>query len=463
MNQFIFYDTETSSLRELNFVQAIQIGSILTNSSLEEIDSFSLLCSPLPWTLITPKALLINKKKEIFDTDITHYQMIKTAYDKWSTWSSSGRAVFISYNGMRFDEEVMRRQFYWNLFDPYLTNTNGNSRLDIYLKMYVVGYFYRNYFPIPEKNNQISLKLEHFADLFKMNTQNAHDALEDCEYLKELLSQIKLRLPNFYNEIITTTSKQELFDHLLENKVNYLCSYIPSNKTLRSLPFTILAGAEASNQTIIFNLTNDPNDFFNLTFTELRDLIERKKDSPFKTIGINKTIPSISSETLKKDHVIPIENDMYEDRAELLHNNPDFIFKVNEIFNDIEKPTYSNSYNEEKLYFDGFPNQINKDRMKNFHKMNSLKDKLDIANSFDDEKHRDFAIRICAQEYPSDIDISHLQHCKKLVKTRFGESGPWPDAKKYLLEGESLLKELKDPEEKKLVKLAINSIKSSRN
>ena len=63
MDQFIFYDTETSSLRELNFVQAIQIGSILTNSSLEQIDSFSTLCSPLPWTLVTPKALLINKKK----------------------------------------------------------------------------------------------------------------------------------------------------------------------------------------------------------------------------------------------------------------------------------------------------------------------------------------------------------------------------------------------------------------
>ena len=158
MDQLIFYDTETSSLRELNFVQAIQIGSILTNSSLEQIDSFSTLCSPLPWTLITPKALLINKKKEIFDTEITHYQMIKSTYDKWSSWSSSGEAVFISYNGMRFDEEVMRRQFYWNLFDPYITNTNGNSRLDLYLKMYVVGFFYKDIFPIPEKNNQISLK-----------------------------------------------------------------------------------------------------------------------------------------------------------------------------------------------------------------------------------------------------------------------------------------------------------------
>ena len=48
MDQFIFYDTETSSVKELNFIQAIQIGSILTNPSLEKIDSFSLICAPLP-------------------------------------------------------------------------------------------------------------------------------------------------------------------------------------------------------------------------------------------------------------------------------------------------------------------------------------------------------------------------------------------------------------------------------
>jgi hypothetical protein len=36
MDQFIFYDTETSSVKELNFIQAIQIGSILTNPSFRE-------------------------------------------------------------------------------------------------------------------------------------------------------------------------------------------------------------------------------------------------------------------------------------------------------------------------------------------------------------------------------------------------------------------------------------------
>ena len=463
MNNFIFYDTETSSVKELNYIQAIQIGSILTNSSLEKIDSFSLMCAPLPWTLITPKALLVNKKKEIFNSDINHYQMIKNVFNKWSLWSSSSESIFISYNGIRFDEEIMRRQFYWNLLDPYLTNTNGNSRLDILLKMYVIAFFYRNRFPVPYKDDSISLKLEHFAEIFKINTANAHDALEDCEYLKQILNEIKCSLPNFYNEFITTTSKFGLFEHLITNKLHYLCTYIPSNKTIRSIPFTALVTEEAKNQTIIFNLINDPEDYFDLNIQELRDLIEDKKKSPFKVIGINKSIPSICANTLEKDNLLPKENAQYSKRAEILQNNPDFILKINEIYNDIEKPIYANSYNEEQLYSGGFPTKIDKDRMMNFHSAESLSEKLNIANSFEDERYKDFAIRICAQEFPSEIDIQYLQHCKNLVQTRFSETGPWPDSTKYLKEGEDLLKELKDSSEKKLINLAINSIKSSRN
>ena len=151
MDKFIFYDTETSSAKEIDFVQVIQVGSILTSPILDEIETLDLICTPLPWTLITPKALLLNKKKETFDADMSHYQMIKEVFNKWTQWTNENTTVFITYNGMRFDEQIMRRQFYWNLFDPYITNTNQNSRLDIYIKMQVIGCFYNHIFPIPKK------------------------------------------------------------------------------------------------------------------------------------------------------------------------------------------------------------------------------------------------------------------------------------------------------------------------
>ena len=63
MNNFIFYDTETSGVKEIDFIQVIQFGSIQTNGDFKVLDTLNELCAPLPWTLVTPKALTVNKKK----------------------------------------------------------------------------------------------------------------------------------------------------------------------------------------------------------------------------------------------------------------------------------------------------------------------------------------------------------------------------------------------------------------
>ena len=76
MNNFIFYDTETSGVKELDFIQVIQFAAIQTNDNFIKTNSFNEFCSPLPWTLISPKALLVNKKSEIFNTEKTHYELI---------------------------------------------------------------------------------------------------------------------------------------------------------------------------------------------------------------------------------------------------------------------------------------------------------------------------------------------------------------------------------------------------
>ena len=462
MDKFIFYDTETSSAKEIDFVQVIQIGSILTTPILDEIETLDLICNPLPWTLITPKALLLNKKKETFDADMSHYQMIKEVFNKWTQWTNENTTVFITYNGMRFDEQVMRRQFYWNLFDPYLTNTNQNSRLDIYIKMQVIGCFYNHIFPIPKKDSKVSLKLEELAKSFNMDIENAHDAVEDCRLLKNLLNEIIKITPNFYNEFISTTSKIDLFKHLADDEVHYLCSYFHNN--LKSFPFTSLTGSEMlSNDVPIFNLTYDPTDYINLTTSELTEVISNTRTSPFRKVAINKSIPSISADTLIQDNISIDNIDTYKERAKQIKTDDDFVLKVNTIFNDLERPIYPMDYIEQQLYSGGFPHQIDKDRMKNFHSAGTLNEKLAIVRTFQDERFKDFAIRICAQEFPSEIDIENLRYCKNLVKTRFNDNGPWPNSDDYIQEGKDLLAELEDTEEKKLVNLAINSIKSSRN
>ena len=461
MNNFIFYDTETSGVKELDFIQVIQFAAIQTNDNFIKTNSFNEFCSPLPWTLISPKALLVNKKSEIFNTEKTHYELIKQIHNTWTDWTDQYPAIFVTFNGMRFDEEVMRRQFYWNLYDPYFTNTNGNTRLDLFLKIQVIAHFYHQIFPIPEINNQLSLKLEDLVSNLSIDTENAHDALADCEFLIHLMKTIAQKLPNYYKEIIETTSKEGFFKKLNSNKVHFNCYYIPRSKTIKTYPFTpLIAEFNLSKYLPIFDLSHNPDDFIDLSYSELELLINSKK-SPFKRLAINKTQPTICLETLLDDGITIEDQKLLKDRAQIIQANESFIERVTEIYNNVEFVNSKKINIEEQIYTEGFPSSIEKDRFNQFHSAQSYEERINIIKTFDDQRYKEFAYRICAQEHTEEIDANILISLKALKHSRFNDDGPWPSSLQNLEEGKSLLLEANDEHEKELINLAINSIKNS--
>jgi exodeoxyribonuclease-1 len=462
MKNLIFYDTETTGVKELDFLQVIQFAAIQTTSDFHTLNRFEQLCSPLPWTLVSPKALLVNKKSQIFQSDVNHYQLVTNIYNTWTEWTNLDPGIFVTYNGMRFDEEVMRRQFYWNLYDPYFTNTNGNTRLDLFLKMFVIAHFYNKDFPVPVREDQLSLKLEDLAKALSLDVSNAHDALADCIFLKELMKSISVILPNYYKEIMSSISKDEVIKSLKEKDVHFNCYFIPRSKTTKSYPFTALLSDYALNKYVpVFNLSKDPEFFVDLSYSELESIISNPKESPFKRISTNKTLPIISLETLQDDNIEIQDADLYRKRAGLIRSNEGFIEKVLDIYNSIEFSGGSKTNIEEQIYSNGFPSAIDKDRLSSFHNATTYEQKLVVINSFDDERYKEFGYRICAQEYADKIDTNLLLNLKELVHQRFNEEGPWPNAEKNLQEAKILLEETTAESEKKLLQIAINSIENS--
>ena len=130
-NKLIFSDTETTGRDERDFIQIIQSASLLTDEKFQTLESMNVSCAPLPWTVPTPGAYLTHKKIDTLQSSDTHYQMMKSIHGQWNTWSQEEPAIFITYNGHTFDEELYRKQFFWNLLDPFVTNTNGNGRSDL--------------------------------------------------------------------------------------------------------------------------------------------------------------------------------------------------------------------------------------------------------------------------------------------------------------------------------------------
>ena len=204
----IFYDTETSGIQK-DFSQILQCGSIQTNRSFEELAQQNIGCRPLPWVNPQPKAMLTNKKIELFKSNTSHYQMMSDLHRQWREWTVDGPGTFVTYNGHSFDEELIRRQFYWNLLDIYLTNTNGNGRLDLFLMLQNLTCYFKNVIKIPlhDGGPGISLKLEDLAAANNISNDDAHDAIADCRLMLELLKIIDAQKPEWIDFFISTATK----------------------------------------------------------------------------------------------------------------------------------------------------------------------------------------------------------------------------------------------------------------
>ena len=462
-NNLIFYDTETTGIQK-DFSQILQCGSVLTDSSLNFVDEQNIGCAPLPWVIPQPMAMLTNKKIDLFNSNTSHYQMMKDLQLRWKEWSAQKPAVFITYNGHAFDEELIRRQFFWNLLEPYTTNTNGNGRLDLMLMIHNIAAFFSNEISMPLFNDgpEISYKLEHLAQQHGIDAGDAHDAIADCNLMIDLCKIIRSKLPEVFQSFINISTKQGIKNLL------YSDDFLALGEIHRRHTFTypvVMCGADASrpNEIVFFNLSHDPEDIMSLDYSEINKIIQTKgRDNPLMKYKINKTIPVCSHKLLNNPDVFDIEFSELQRRANIVRSNKDFQSKVSQAMEDRMMDFPVSEYIEGTIYSGGFPSYRDKDLMQEFHMSDDLEHLIRISRNFEDDRLRFFAERIICNQYPSNIPEDIYKRYQELINQRNTEEGPWGSTEKSLAQIDKLLDERDEEESQnilKATKLKIESMK----
>ena len=155
MSNFVFYDFETSSSNKY-WGQIIQIGAVLTNDNLEELDRFDARCRLNPGIIPEAMALIVNKTSPsmLKKSNLSHYEMIRQFVETLKRW---GKATYIGFNSIEFDEEFLRSTLFQTLEYPYITSTNGNTRGDILSLARAANLYYPNTLKnsVNEKGNDV--------------------------------------------------------------------------------------------------------------------------------------------------------------------------------------------------------------------------------------------------------------------------------------------------------------------
>jgi len=459
----VFYDTETTGIQK-DFSQILQCGSVYTDINLNRLEEQNIGCAPLPWTIPAPRAMLTNKKIDLFNSNTSHYQMMSEIQRQWRQWSLAKPSIFVSYNGHSFDEELVRRQFWYNLLEPYTTNTNGNGRLDLMLMFHNIASFFSDEISIPlfDGGPGISYKLEHLAKEHGIDADDAHDAIADCNLMISLCEIIKTKLPDLFKSFINSSTKQGIKNLL------YSDDFLALGEIHRRHTFqypVVLCGSDPSrpNEIVLFDLSYDPEDILDLDYSEINKLIQSKgRDGPLKKYKINKTIPVCSSKLINNKEVFDISFDELQRRAEIIKKDKDFQSKISQAMEDRMMTFPEPEHIEASIYSGGFPSQKDKDLMQEFHLSEDINHLIKISRNFEDERFSIFAERIICSQYGLDVPEDVKSRYMELIKERATSDGKWGSVQKSVGEIDVMLEDETSPEKIEILNVTKKKLLSMR-
>ena len=463
MNNLIFYDTETTGIHK-DFSQIIQCGSIFTDINLNQKSEQNIGSAPLPWVIPQPKAMLTNKKINSFKSNISHYQMMKDIQNQWKEWCADNPSIFVTYNGHAFDEELIRRQFWCNLLEPYITNTNQNGRLDLMLMIHNVASFFSDEISIPlfEEGPTISIKLEHLAKEHGIDVSDAHDAISDCKFMIGLCKVIKEKIPEVFDSFLNISTKEGVKNLL------YTDEFLALGEVYRRHSFkypVVMCGADNSrpNDICFYDLSFDPDEILNLDFTEINKMVQSgKRDLPLKKYKINKTIPICSHKLLTSNNHFDISHDELQRRADSVKSNEDFFTKVSQAMEDRIMNFPEPDYLEGKIYSGGFPSYRDQDLMKEFHITDEMEHLVKISRNFEDERFRLLAERIICSKFEGEIPIDIKNRYDDLIHERVKTEGKWGSVEKSLQEIDQLIEKTTNDEDLNILNATKEKISSMK-
>jgi exodeoxyribonuclease-1 len=422
MSNFIFYDFETSSSNKY-WGQIIQIGAMLTNDNLEELDRFDARCRLSPGIIPECMALIVNKSspKMLKNSNLSHYEMIRQFVDTLKKW---GKATYVGFNSIEFDEEFLRCTLFQTLEYPYITSTNGNTRGDVLNLARAANLYYPKTLKnsVNKKGNDV-YKLDDMAPLNGIEHGNAHSAIGDVLATVGIAKLIENNAPNVWKASLLTIDKNQSLE--LIKKELFFCTNEYFYGKSRPYVQTFICQHPQYKWPLCFDLKHDPRTYLAMSIQDLTSAM-KKQPKFIRTIRHNKH-PIIMNPSYgdKFDEYKIIGTATLQARAELVRENKEFAEKITSIkLSEAEEKEQSKSqedlYNEESIYTKFTSTEDNK-IMPEFHTAEWDK-KLSILSKFKDERLQYFGKKLLYMEKPEmlnreDYNIIHKDTARKLLST----------------------------------------------
>lgn len=405
---FVFYDVETTGVHK-HFDQILQFAAILTDPDLNEIDRFEVRCRLMPHVVPSPGALRVTRigMERLLDPTLpSHYEMVCEIAGRLSAWS---RAVFLGWNTLEFDEELLRQAFWQCLHPPYLTNTNGNARTDLLRVAQALAVDEPDVLVVPlSDKGKPSFKLDRLAPANGFTHANAHDALADVEATVHIARIVMERAPDHWSEVLRFCSKASAVD-FMECEDAFIVTECYFGKPYRYALTAI--ETESSGAVVAYDLSVDPEPLRDLDDARLAARLGRSP-KPVRRVRANKS--PLLRDIASVGGLVGMSVAELEERARDVRADEVFVARL---LAASASAQFEEAVHVEARIYDGFPGHADQQRMRHFHDL-CWQGRAKIVEEFEDQRLIELGRRLVYHHDPDRLCSEHLSDLEMSLTRR---------------------------------------------
>ncbi|WJI38615.1 MULTISPECIES: hypothetical protein [Mesorhizobium] len=347
----------------------------------------------------------------------------------------------VGYNSISFDEELLRRAFYSSLLPIYLTNTGGNSRLDIMPLAIAAHTFAPEGFnwPINEKG-RTSFKLDRLAPANGFEHSNAHDALADVYATIHIARLIKDRAPVVWESAMAYRSKATATQYVELNSV-FVATRLRFGLCSSFLVTAIGTNPDNSGEVFLLDLREDPAALLAMTDEELAAYIATKP-RPISSLKLNASplfMPIESVGEKAPGYALGLEE--IARRAELVRSDEGLRQRLISVVLQGRTPFQESPHLEEQIY-GSFYSRSDQSLIDGFREA-SWPRRFELSRQFDDRRLRGLSGRLvyidAPHVMPANMRADYARAIAARIHSRTDRSGRWTTLDEAIEEGQEML------------------------
>ncbi|MDA8747684.1 exonuclease domain-containing protein [Litoreibacter sp.] len=387
---FVFFDTETTGLHK-GFDQIVHFAAIRTDENLSEIERFEMRSRLNPNVVPHPEALVVNGlpiEQLLNKEQPSHYEMMRRVEAKLCSWSPS---IFLGYNSIKFDEEMLRHALFQTLHPAYLTSPPKNGRNDVLSLALATYAFDKEAITVPLRDDGTPIfRLAELAAANGISASNSHSAMSDTETTLSLCKRIMQQCPELWQRFVRFSNKAAVSE-FISTEEGFLLTEVFKNRAYHTPVTFIGEDPNPGNGRLCIDLRLDFDELASLNAQELRAYLIRNP-CPIRKIQTNAGPTLTPLWEVAEGLLGDLDIDALADRACAVADDDELKHRLVDVYSNSREPFAEPMHIEEKLH-GTFLSDADTARARQFHKT-PWPDRFEIVQTMEDERLREFGTRL---------------------------------------------------------------------